>query len=40
MLMHTETDNGVDFMMGVHAWHGKEPNAEQLKSALEQKPEL
>jgi transketolase len=39
ILLHTEMGNGVDFMMGTHAWHGKAPNAEQLQSALEQNPE-
>ena len=39
ILMHTEMGNGVDFMMGTHAWHGKAPNAEQLVSALAQNPE-
>jgi len=39
ILMHTEMGNGVDFMMGTHAWHGKAPNEEQLQSALEQNPE-
>lgn len=39
ILMHTEMGNGVDFMMGTHAWHGKAPNAEQLESALAQNPE-
>lgn len=39
ILLHTEMGNGVDFMMGTHAWHGKAPNAEQLESALEQNPE-
>jgi len=39
LLMHTEMGNGVDFMMGTHAWHGKAPNAEQLESALAQNPE-
>ena len=39
ILMHTEMGNGVDFMMGTHAWHGKAPNAEQLESALSQNPE-
>ena len=38
ILMHTEMGNGVDFMMGTHAWHGKAPNAEQLVSALAQNP--
>lgn len=36
VLLHTEMGNGVDFMMHTHAWHGKAPNDEQLKSALEQ----
>ena len=31
--MHTEMGNGVDFMMGTHAWHGKAPNDEQLEIA-------
>lgn len=39
IIMHTEMGNGVDFMMGTHAWHGKAPNAEQLESALEQNAE-
>lgn len=39
VLMHTEMGNGVDFMMGTHAWHGKAPNDEQLASALSQNPE-
>lgn len=39
ILLHTEMGNGVDFMMGTHAWHGKAPNDEQLASALEQNPE-
>lgn len=39
ILLHTEMGNGVDFMMGSHAWHGKAPNDEQLTSALEQNPE-
>ena len=34
--MHTEMGQGVDFMMGTHAWHGKAPNAEQTERALEQ----
>jgi len=37
--MTTEMGNGVDFMMGTHAWHGKAPNDEQLATALEQNPE-
>ncbi|MCP4882993.1 MAG: transketolase [Flavobacteriales bacterium] len=39
IIMHTEMGNGVDFMMGTHAWHGKAPNAEQLESALAQNAE-
>lgn len=39
ILLHTEMGNGVDFMMGSHAWHGKAPNDEQLESALTQNPE-
>lgn len=39
IIMHTEMGNGVDFMMGTHAWHGKAPNDEQLAKALEQNPE-
>jgi transketolase len=39
ILLHTEMGNGVDFMMGTHAWHGKAPNDEQLDIALAQNPE-
>ena len=39
ILLHTEMGNGVDFMMGTHAWHGKAPNDEQLAKALGQNPE-
>ena len=39
ILLHTEMGNGVDFMMGTHAWHGKAPNDEQLAKALAQNPE-
>ena len=39
ILLHTEMGNGVDFMMGTHAWHGKAPNDEQLAKALVQNPE-
>ncbi len=38
ILLHTEMGNGIDYMMGTHAWHGKAPNDEQLASALEQNP--
>ncbi|MDO4224692.1 MAG: transketolase [Bergeyella zoohelcum] len=36
IILHTEMGNGVDFMMGTHAWHGKAPNDDQLAKALEQ----
>jgi transketolase len=39
ILMKTEMGNGVDFMMGSNAWHGKAPNDDQLASALAQNPE-
>ena len=39
IILHTEMGNGVDFMMGTHAWHGKAPNDEQLAKALEQIPQ-
>ena len=39
VLLHTEMGNGVDFMMGTHAWHGKAPNDAQLEEALKQNPE-
>ena len=39
ILLHSEMGNGVDFMMGTHAWHGKAPNDEQLAKALAQNPE-
>ena len=39
ILLHTEMGNGVDFMMGTHAWHGKAPNDDQLANALAQNPE-
>ena len=39
ILLHSEMGNGVDFMMGTHAWHGKAPNDEQLAKALVQNPE-
>ncbi|WP_438961326.1 transketolase [Nonlabens sp.] len=39
ILLHTEMGNGVDFMMGSHAWHGIAPNDEQLAEALSQNPE-
>jgi transketolase len=39
ILLHTEMGNGVDFMMGTHAWHGKAPSDEQLENALAQNPD-
>ncbi len=39
VLLKTMMGNGVDFMMHTHAWHGKAPNDEQLKSALAQNKE-
>ena len=39
VLMKTVMGNGVDFMMHTHEWHGKAPNDEQLKIALNQNPE-
>ena len=39
ILMKTVMGNGVDFMMYTHEWHGKAPNEDQLKSALNQNPE-
>ncbi|WP_028374620.1 transketolase [Leeuwenhoekiella sp. MAR_2009_132] len=39
ILLHTIMGNGVDFMMGTHAWHGKAPSDEQLENALSQNSE-
>lgn len=39
ILMTTVMGNGVDFMMGTNAWHGKAPNDEQTESALAQNAE-
>ena len=39
ILLHSEMGNGVDFMMGSNAWHGKPPSDEQLASALAQNEE-
>ena len=36
ILLHTEMGNGVDFMMGTHAWHGKAPNQEQYEQAMKE----
>lgn len=34
IILHTEMGNGVDYMMGSHAWHGKAPDADLLEKAL------
>lgn len=39
VLLHTEMGNGVDYMMGTHAWHGKAPSDAQLEDALNQNAE-
>ena len=39
ILMKTVMGNGVDFMMHTQEWHGKAPNDDQLKIALNQNPE-
>ena len=31
IMMKTEMGQGIDYMMGTHAWHGKAPNDEQLE---------
>ena len=36
ILMTTEMGQGVDFMMGTHAWHGVPPNDDQKELALSQ----
>ncbi|MCB0502509.1 MAG: transketolase [Bacteroidetes bacterium] len=36
ILMKTEMGQGVDYMMGSHAWHGKAPNDELLAKGLAQ----
>lgn len=36
ILAKTEMGQGVDFMMGTHAWHGIAPSDEQLEQALHQ----
>ncbi|MDR1055065.1 MAG: transketolase [Prevotellaceae bacterium] len=36
ILMKTEMGQGVDFMQGTNAWHGKVTNSEQTKRALRQ----
>lgn len=39
IIMTTIMGNGVDFMMGTNAWHGKAPSDEQMVSALQQNQE-
>jgi transketolase len=39
IIMKTEMGQGVDFMMGSHAWHGKAPSQEQFDRAMAQLPE-
>ena len=39
IIMKTIMGNGVDFMMGTNAWHGKAPSDEQTVSALQQNAE-
>jgi transketolase len=39
LINKTEMGYGIDFMMGTHKWHGKAPNEEQTKLALNQLPE-
>ncbi len=39
IVMSTVMGNGVDYMMGTHKWHGVAPNANELKTALDQNPE-
>lgn len=39
LLMHTHMGQGVDFMLDKHEWHGKAPNAEETRLALQQLPE-
>tara|TARA_Y100000589_G_scaffold245162_1_gene232867 strand:- start:132 stop:977 length:846 start_codon:yes stop_codon:yes gene_type:complete len=39
IIMKTKMGNGVDFMMGTNAWHGKAPSDEQTVSALQQNAE-
>ncbi len=36
ILMKTVMGQGVDYMMGTHAWHGKAPNEEQIATAMNQ----
>lgn len=36
ILMKTEMGQGVDYMMGTHAWHGVAPSDEQCENALAQ----
>ena len=36
IVMKTEMGQGVDYMVGTHHWHGKAPNEDQAKKALDQ----
>lgn len=36
IILHTEMGNGIDYMMGSHAWHGKAPDDTQLETGLKQ----
>lgn len=38
IIMKTEMGQGVDFMMGTHAWHGKAPSEDQMNNAMAQLP--
>ncbi|MFW6019379.1 MAG: transketolase [Bacteroidales bacterium] len=39
ILMHTDMGHGVDYMQGTHEWHGKAPDDELTRKALQQLPE-
>lgn len=39
ILLHTQMGKGVDFMTKGNLWHGKAPNDQELKKALDQLPE-
>lgn len=36
IILHTKMGFGVDYMSGMHIWHGKSPNNQELKKALDQ----
>ncbi|WP_185883108.1 transketolase [Blattabacterium cuenoti] len=38
IILHTKMGYGVDFMIDNHIWHGKYPNDQELKEALNQLP--